>query len=49
MYTEKWNAFHASGVIWTTGLSLYPVMATEKFGLGVGGTLACVMFYRSSL
>jgi hypothetical protein len=32
IYTEQWNAFQASGVIWATGLSLHPVMVTEKFG-----------------
>jgi len=48
IYMEDWNAFLASGVIWVTGLSLHPVMATEKFGLDVGGALAFVMFYRTS-
>jgi len=49
IYTGQWNVFQASGVICATGLSLHRVMATEKFGLGVGGALACVMFYRTSL
>jgi hypothetical protein len=50
MYMEQWHAFLASGVIWATGsMSLHPVMATEKFGLGVGEALACVMLYRTSL
>jgi hypothetical protein len=49
-YMEQWNAFLASGVIWVTGsASLHPDMAAEKFGLGVGGALTCVMLYRTSL
>lgn len=42
IYMEQWNAFLAFGVIWATGsMSLHPVMATEKCGLGVGKVLEC--------
>jgi hypothetical protein len=50
MYMEQWHAFLASGVIWATGsMSLHPIMAKEKFGLGVGGALAYIVLYRISL
>ena len=50
MYMEPWHVFLASGVIWAIRfMSLHPVMAKEKFGLGVGGALVCVMLYRTSL
>jgi hypothetical protein len=49
MYMKQGHAFLASGVIWATGyMSLHPDTATKKFGLGVGGALACVMLYRTS-
>jgi len=50
IYMEQWNAFLAYGVTGATGsVSLHPVMATEKFGLGVSGALACVKLYRTSM